>query len=92
MVDAGRAESLAGAGDGPGASAPSTGADGTRESSASSTGSAATEAVSLREMMRLVAELYYVRELGQPEIAALTGFSVSKVSRLLAAARIAGVV
>ena len=43
-------------------------------------------------MMRLVAELYYVRELGQPEIAALTGFSVSKVSRLLAAARSAGVV
>ena len=50
------------------------------------------EATSLREMMRLVAQLYYVRELGQPEIAALTGFSVSKVSRLLAAARAAGVV
>src|ERR1035437_9359786 len=45
------------------------------------------EATSLREMMRLVAQLYYVRELGQPEIAALTGFSVSKVSRLLAAPR-----
>jgi deoxyribonucleoside regulator len=45
-----------------------------------------------REMMRLVAELYYVRELGQPEIATLTGFSVSKISRLLAAARAAGVV
>ena len=43
-------------------------------------------------MMRLVAELYYVRQLGQPEIAALTGFSISKVSRLLAAARAAGVV
>ena len=43
-------------------------------------------------MMRLVAELYYIRELGQPEIAALTGFSISKVSRLLAAARAAGVV
>ena len=51
-----------------------------------------TDAASQREMMRLVAELYYVRELGQPEIAALTGFSVSKVSRLLAAARAAGVV
>lgn len=50
------------------------------------------EATSLREMMRLVAQLYYVRELGQPEIAALTGFSVSKVSRLLSAARAAGVV
>ena len=92
MVEVGRAESSAGAGDGSGASAPSTGADDAREAPASSTGSAATEAVSLREMMRLVAELYYVRELGQPEIAALTGFSVSKVSRLLAAARTAGVV
>jgi len=51
-----------------------------------------TEATSLREMMRLVAQLYYVRELGQPEIAALTGFSISKVSRLLSAARAAGVV
>ena len=47
----------------------------------------ATEATSQREMMRLVAQLYYVRELGQPEIAALTGFSISKVSRLLSAAR-----
>src|ERR1035437_4287111 len=51
-----------------------------------------TEATSLREMMRLVAQLYYVRELGQPEIAALTGFSISKGSRLLSAARAAGVV
>jgi len=51
-----------------------------------------TEETSLREMMRLVAQLYYVRELGQPEIAALTGFSISKVSRLLSAARAAGVV
>jgi DNA-binding transcriptional regulator LsrR (DeoR family) len=50
------------------------------------------EAASQREMMRLVAELYYVRELGQPEIAGLTGFSVSKVSRLLSAARSSGVV
>ena len=49
-------------------------------------------ATSLREMMRLVAQLYYVRELGQPEIAGLTGFSISKVSRLLSAARAAGVV
>jgi DNA-binding transcriptional regulator LsrR (DeoR family) len=45
-----------------------------------------------REMLRLAAELYYGREMGQPEIAALTGFSVSKVSRLLAAARASGVV
>lgn len=45
-----------------------------------------------REMMRLVAELYYLRDLTQPEIARLTGFSVSKVSRLLAQARTSGVV
>ncbi len=45
-----------------------------------------------REMLRLVAELYYVRAMGQPEIAALTGFSISKVSRLLSAAPAAGVV
>ena len=50
------------------------------------------DASSQREMLRLVAELYYVRELDQPEIATLTGFSVSKVSRLLSAARAAGVV
>lgn len=43
-------------------------------------------------MMRLVAELYYSRDLRQPEIAELTGFSVSKVSRLLAGAREMGVV
>jgi DNA-binding transcriptional regulator LsrR (DeoR family) len=55
-------------------------------------GDAGAESASLREMMRLVAELYYVRQLDQPAIAALTGFSVSKVSRLLAAARSAGVV
>jgi DNA-binding transcriptional regulator LsrR (DeoR family) len=55
-------------------------------------GPVAGEPTSLREMMRLVAQLYYVRDLGQPEIASLTGFSISKVSRLLAAARSAGVV
>ncbi|MGA3058306.1 MAG: sugar-binding domain-containing protein [Candidatus Limnocylindrales bacterium] len=55
-------------------------------------GSSGVEATSQREMMRLVAQLYYIRDLGQPEIATLTGFSVSKVSRLLAAARAAGVV
>lgn len=43
-------------------------------------------------MMRLVAELYYLRERSQPEIAALTGFSVSTVSRLLAGARARGIV
>ncbi len=45
-----------------------------------------------RAMMRLVAELYYLRDQGQPAIAELTGFSVSKVSRLLAQARACGVV
>lgn len=45
-----------------------------------------------RDIMRLVAELYYERELNQPEIAELTGFSISKVSRLLTAAREQGVV
>ncbi len=47
---------------------------------------------SQREMLRLVAELYYMRGLGQPEIASLTGFSISKVSRLLATARTSGIV
>jgi DNA-binding transcriptional regulator LsrR (DeoR family) len=42
--------------------------------------------------MRLVAELYYARDLRQPEIAEMTGFSVSKVSRILAGARDAGIV
>ncbi len=45
-----------------------------------------------REVMRLVAELYYERDLRQPEVAAMTGFSVSKVSRLLTAAREQGIV
>ena len=44
------------------------------------------------EMMRLVAELYYLRDRSQSAIADLTGFSVSKVSRLLAQARQTGVV
>jgi DNA-binding transcriptional regulator LsrR (DeoR family) len=70
---------------------------GAADGSAAAAGSAATatdaaEATSTREMMRLVAQLYYVRELGQPEIAGLTGFSISKVSRLLASARSSGVV
>ena len=44
------------------------------------------------EMMRLVADLYYLRDHSQPEIAELTGFSVSKVSRLLSQARETGIV
>ena len=44
------------------------------------------------EMMRLVAELYYLRDRSQSAIAELTGFSVSKVSRVLSQARDSGVV
>lgn len=44
------------------------------------------------ELLRWVAELYYVRQQGQAEIAALIGASVSKVSRLLAEARRQGIV
>jgi DNA-binding transcriptional regulator LsrR (DeoR family) len=44
------------------------------------------------EMMRLVAELYYLRDQSQSTIAELTGFSISKVSRLLSQARDAGIV
>lgn len=43
-------------------------------------------------MLRLVADLYYLRGRSQPEIAELTGFSVSKVSRLLTQARERGIV
>ena len=61
-----------------------------------STGTAAATspagAAADREILRLVAELYYDRDLRQPEIAALTGFSVSKISRILALARDLGVV
>lgn len=44
------------------------------------------------ELLRWVAELYYLRQQGQAEIAALIGSSVSKVSRLLAEARRQGIV
>jgi DNA-binding transcriptional regulator LsrR (DeoR family) len=44
------------------------------------------------EMMRLVSELYYLRDQSQSTIAELTGFSVSKVSRMLSGARDAGIV
>jgi DNA-binding transcriptional regulator LsrR (DeoR family) len=68
------------------------GSGGRADPAGSSIGADAADATSQREMMRLVAQLYYVRELGQPEIANLTGFSISKVSRLLSSARAAGVV
>jgi deoxyribonucleoside regulator len=45
-----------------------------------------------RELLRWVAELYYLQQQGQAEIAALIGVSVSKVSRLLAEARRQGIV
>jgi DNA-binding transcriptional regulator LsrR (DeoR family) len=44
------------------------------------------------ELLRWVAELYYLRQQSQAEIAALIGASVSKVSRLLAEARRQGIV
>jgi DNA-binding transcriptional regulator LsrR (DeoR family) len=44
------------------------------------------------ELLRWVAELYYLRQQGQAEIAGLIGASVSKVSRLLAEARRQGIV
>lgn len=43
-------------------------------------------------MLRLVAQLYYERGLTQQDIAELTGFSISKVSRLHRQAREAGIV
>ncbi len=43
-------------------------------------------------LLRLVAELYYVRDWGQAAVAELLGCSVSKVSRLLAIARAQGIV
>jgi deoxyribonucleoside regulator len=45
-----------------------------------------------RSVMRLVAELYYVRDLSQQEISRLLSQSVSTVSRMLAQARAAGIV
>jgi DNA-binding transcriptional regulator LsrR (DeoR family) len=45
-----------------------------------------------RELLRWVAELYYLQQEGQAEIAALIGVSISKVSRLLAEARRQGIV
>jgi deoxyribonucleoside regulator len=44
------------------------------------------------ELLRWVADLYYMQHQGQSEIAALIGASVSKVSRLLAEARRRGIV
>jgi DNA-binding transcriptional regulator LsrR (DeoR family) len=45
-----------------------------------------------RELLRWVADLYYLQQQGQADIAALIGASVSKVSRLLAEARRQGIV
>jgi len=44
------------------------------------------------ELLRWVAELYYLQQQGQAEIASLIGVSVSKISRLLAEARREGIV
>jgi DNA-binding transcriptional regulator LsrR (DeoR family) len=52
----------------------------------------ATQAHEQHELLRWVAELYYLQQQGQAEIATLIGASVSKVSRLLAEARRQGIV
>jgi deoxyribonucleoside regulator len=52
----------------------------------------ATHAHEHAELLRWVAELYYLQQQGQADIAALIGVSVSKVSRLLAEARRRGIV
>jgi DNA-binding transcriptional regulator LsrR (DeoR family) len=49
-------------------------------------------AAAQHELLRWVADLYYLQHQGQAEIAALIGVSVSKVSRLLAEARRQGIV
>jgi DNA-binding transcriptional regulator LsrR (DeoR family) len=51
-----------------------------------------TQAHERYELLRWVADLYYLQQQGQADIAALIGVSVSKVSRLLAEARREGVV
>src|SRR3979411_3480908 len=51
-----------------------------------------TQAHEQHELLRWVAELYYLQQQGQAEIATLIGASVSKVSRLLAEARRQGIV
>jgi deoxyribonucleoside regulator len=45
-----------------------------------------------RELLRWVAELYYLQQQGQADIARLLGVSVSKISRLLSEARRQGIV
>jgi DNA-binding transcriptional regulator LsrR (DeoR family) len=45
-----------------------------------------------RSVMRLAAELYYIRDLSQGEISRLLSLSISTVSRLLAQARAEGIV
>src|SRR5258708_30895140 len=55
-------------------------------------GGEGTPAHEQHELLRWVAELYYLQQQGQAEIAALIGASVSKVSRLLAEARRQGIV
>src|SRR6202040_301098 len=52
----------------------------------------APQAHEQHELLRWVAELYYLQQQGQAEIATLIGVSVSKVSRLLAEARRQGIV
>lgn len=80
---------------GKGTARPEIAAEGVPVSTATNGASAesATNGQALdEEMLRLVAELYYVRDQSQSTIAELTGFSISKVSRLLSQAREAGIV
>jgi deoxyribonucleoside regulator len=60
--------------------------------STSPSGADGTQAHEQHELLRWVAELYYLQQQGQAEIATLIGASVSKVSRLLAEARRQGIV
>jgi deoxyribonucleoside regulator len=60
--------------------------------SSSPNGAEGTQTNEQHELLQWVAELYYLQQQGQSEIATLIGASVSKVSRLLAEARRQGVV
>jgi len=67
-------------------------ADGLRARETQTSGGEPNHAHERYELLRWVADLYYVQQQGQAEIASLIGSSVSKVSRLLAEARRLGIV
>jgi len=66
--------------------------EGSRLHEAHVTGADASPGHERYELLRWVADLYYIQERGQAEIASLIGSSVSKVSRLLSEARRLGIV